>query len=98
MSSAWKCGRKTHDCPRIETANVKVPMIVGDQQHVCFDQFSLPVRETSQQALIIANARLINGKPGNVVARKFLVQPNHTVRVSRPMHCVKPLYIGMPLT
>jgi len=41
----------------VESAHVKIPMVVCDNQHVCFDQASLTANEAVQQSLVGTQTR-----------------------------------------
>ena len=82
---------------RIKSAHIKIPMIVGQNQHIGFDQLSLTPPKAMKQSFV-------RRQPGRVYIRsrrrelgELFVQPDKSVRVLRLMHCMQPLSVRVPV-
>jgi hypothetical protein len=53
----------------IKAANIEIPVIAGDHQHVRLDVLPLSLQQTAQQSFIGGNSRFIDDEPAYEVTR-----------------------------
>ena len=81
---------------RVEAAHVKVPMVVGYDQQVSLNIFTLTSQEPAQQLFISGDSRFVNYQPANLVTSQFFMQTDETVGISGAMQRLKPFKFGVP--
>ena len=69
----------------IEPANVEIPMVVRQQQHI----------STAQLGLALAITIRSRGRTRRI--EHFLGQADDAIRIARTVHCLKPCALVMPL-
>src|SRR6478609_1404098 len=81
----------------VETANIKIPMIIGHNQHICLNQLPLAPAKTMQQTFAL-------GKPGRVYVcsrggeqLELFMQSDQSIRVLRLVQSMQPIDVRVPV-
>src|SRR5215218_3787437 len=81
----------------VKAANVEVPMILRNDQHVRLDQFAFTSRKLFHQSLILAQTRIVGRKTFDIVSGKLFVKTDESVRIVCFMERSEPFGVGVPL-
>ena len=82
----------------IETAHIKIPVIVRHDQHVRFDQPPLSLTKTTQQKFILRKIRRAGIGCRSREERELFMQTDQTIRVLRLVQDAQPLKVAVPGT
>src|SRR5882672_9257020 len=82
---------------RIETAHIKIPMIVGQNQHIGFYQLSLTPAKTMKQPFVRCQPGRVYIRPRRSELGELFVQSDKPVRVLRLVHRMQPLSVRVPV-